>query len=76
MSLESFFKVVEKAKEPELESSACSSKTEPHEEKGDTDSWISDESDAEMVASPPSKQDKQHQVRANQAAQSRMSFKS
>ena len=61
------FKVVEKAKEPELESLTCSSRTEPHEEKGDSHSWISEECDDEMVASPLSKKGKQHQVRANQA---------
>ena len=63
MSLKSFFKVVEKAKEPEHESPMCSSRTEPQEEKGDTNSLKSDESDDDMVASPP----KRHQVRASQA---------
>ena len=32
-------------------------RTERHEGKGDTDSWISEESDDEIVALPPSKQD-------------------
>lgn len=50
MSLKSYFKVVERAKEPELESPTCSSRTE---EKGDTDSSVSDEGDDGIVASPP-----------------------
>ena len=50
-----FLKGGQEDKKPKLESPACSS--EPHEEKGDTDSWISEENDDEKVTSPPSKKD-------------------
>ena len=54
MSLKSFFKVVEKAKETVLETPTCSSRTaESHEKKGDTESDSLMSGDDEMVASPP-----------------------
>ena len=67
MSLKSYFKVVEKAKEPELESPTCSSRTK---EKGDTDSSVSDEGDDGIVASPP-KSTRSEQIKLSK---SRMSF--
>ena len=58
MTLKSFLKGGQEGKEPEHKSPACSSRAEPHEEKGGSNSWVSEESDDEIVISPPSKQDK------------------
>ena len=63
MSLKSYYKVVEKAKEPELESSS---------ELKDTDSSSDDESESEMVPSPP-KRTKSEQIKL---LKSRMPFNS
>ena len=68
---ESYFKVVEKAKEPELECPTCSSRTK---EKGDTDSSVSDdEGDDGIVASPP-KRIKSTRSEQIKLSRSRMSF--
>lgn len=75
MSIKSYFSVVQKAKETKLESFACSSRIEPHEEKGDCDSSINDDSEDEMVASPPKKM-KSTGSEQVKLSKSRMSFNS
>ena len=73
MSLKSFFKVVKKSKETELEYLMYSSRTGLHDSE-EKDSSMSDkgESDDEMVASPP-KRTRSEQIKLSK---SRISFNS